>query len=514
VNSVHVDRLGDMWVGTQDGLDKFDPQTGTFKTYYQQDGLAGDVVGCILEDKRGLLWMSTNNGLSNFDPQSQRFRNFSAADGLPGPDLTGWGACYESPSGEMFFGGFAGATAFYPSRLVNSPFVPRTVLTEFSIGGIPVPVGRNSPLKRSITFSDSITLSHLQNMFSIEFSALSYFNPETNRYRLKLEGLDDRWHEVGSSQRTVSYTTLPAATYFLDIQGATSRGNWDEPGVRLRIEVMPAWYQTFWFRATVVGMCAVAILIIYRMRLRGVMERLDLRFEERLAERTRIARDLHDTLLQSFQGSMFRMQAARNLLELRPQEAVEELDGAIGRAEQAIVEGRNAIQDLRADSTNRSDLADLLKMIGQELAGSQQSEHGSPIFRVTVEGNRRELFSILQDEIYRIAHEVLRNAFQHAAAQRIEAEIRYDDQLFRMRIRDDGRGIDAAVLKEGRRAGHWGLPGIRERARQIGARLEFWSDSGVGTEVELTVPSSIAYAKSNANRRFKLFRKKVGSHGP
>ncbi len=236
VNSVHFDRSGNMWVGTQNGLDKFDPGAGTFKAYYEQDGLAGEVVSCILEDKRGLLWMGTNNGLSSFDPPSQRFQNFSAADGLPGPDLTGWGACYESPSGEMFFGGFSGATAFYPNRIVDSSFVPRPVLTDFRLSGNPVPIGPKSPLKQSITYTDAITLTHQQNMFSIEFSALSYFNPETNRYRYKLEGLDRQWHEVGSNQRLVTYTTLPARMYTFRVQGATSRGAWSEPGLELAVE--------------------------------------------------------------------------------------------------------------------------------------------------------------------------------------------------------------------------------------------------------------------------------------
>jgi PAS domain S-box-containing protein len=270
VNSVHFDRLGNMWVGTQNGLDQFDPRTGTFKAYHQQDGLAGDVVSCILEDKRGLLWMSTNKGLSSFDPQAHSFQSFSSADGLSGPDLTGWGACYQSPSGEMFFGGFSGATAFYPSRIVNNSFVPRTVLTEFRLSGNPVPIGPESPLKRSIVYDDSITLAHQQNMFSIEFSALSYFSAETNRYRYKLEGLDDGWHEVGSNQRTANYTTLPAGTYFFDVQGATSRGNWSEPGARLRIEILPPWWNTWWFRL----LCAAAFLgvlgILYQLRIRQV----------------------------------------------------------------------------------------------------------------------------------------------------------------------------------------------------------------------------------------------------
>jgi signal transduction histidine kinase len=252
---------------------------------------------------------------------------------------------------------------------------------------------------------------------------------------------------------------------------------------------------------------------IYRYRLRQIARECTVRLEERLGERMRIARDLHDTLLQSFQGSMFRMQAARNLLGRHPDGAAEALDAAIGRAEQAIAEGRNSIQDLRADPINRTDIAELLTTIGQELAHSQQSNRESAIFGVTVEGERQELSAILQDEIYRIARELLRNAFQHAQAQRIEAEIRYDDQLFRLRVRDDGKGIDPKVLKEGKRSGHWGLPGIRERAKQIGARLDFWSDSGLGTEVELAIPSSVAYAKTSNTRGFTFFRKKMGTHG-
>jgi signal transduction histidine kinase/ligand-binding sensor domain-containing protein len=270
VNSVHFDRTGGMWLGTQNGLDKFDPGTGTFKVYLEQDGLAGNVVSCILEDKRGHLWMGTNNGLSSFDPQTQEFQNFSAADGLPGPDLTGWGSCFKSPNGEMFFGGFSGATAFYPSQLVSSSFVPRTVLTDFRLSGNPVPIGSDSPLHKSITYTDSITLSHQQNIFSIEFSALSYFNAATNRYRYKLEGLDNQWHEVGSDQRTANYTTLPAGTYIFHVQGVTSRGTWSEPGAKLRIEILPPWWNSLWFRVTysVLLLLLVSGVYFYRVRQR------------------------------------------------------------------------------------------------------------------------------------------------------------------------------------------------------------------------------------------------------
>ena len=146
------------------------------------------------------------------------------------------------------------------------------------------------------------------------------------------------------------------------------------------------------------------------------------------------------------------------------------------------------------------------------MANSQQAETNPAAFHITVEGERQALAPILQDEVYRIAREVFRNAFQHAQATRIEAEVRYDDRLFRLRIRDDGKGIDSRVLKDGKRAGHWGLPGIRERAKRIGAQLNLWSEVGAGTEVEISAPASLAYAQSRDSRRFTLFRKKTGTH--
>jgi hypothetical protein len=182
VNSVLFDHAGTMWVGTQDGLGKFDPRTGTFKTYYEQDGLSGNAVSCILEDQRGSLWMSTNNGLSVFDPAKQTFKSYSAADGLPGADLGGWGACFKSPSGEMFFGGFSGGVAFHPGKVVDSPYVPPVVLTDFRLFDRPVTVGTGSPLSKSIGYTRTLSLSHDQNIFSLEFSALSYFNPASQAW--------------------------------------------------------------------------------------------------------------------------------------------------------------------------------------------------------------------------------------------------------------------------------------------------------------------------------------------
>jgi PAS domain S-box-containing protein len=270
VNSVHFDHSGTMWVGTQEGLDKFDSRTGKFKTYYEQDGLPGNAVSCILEDERGRLWMSTNNGLSVFDPSRQIFKNYSVADGLPGADLTGWGACYRSSSGEMFFGGFSGGVAFYPDKVVDSPYVPPVVLTDFRLFERPVTVGTGSPLSKSIGYTPTLSLSHDQNIFSLEFSAFSYFNSATNRYRYRLDGLDHQWHEVGSNQRVVTYTTLPAGRYTFRVQGATSRGAWSEPGLELAVEILPPWWNTWWFR----GLCAAAFLgvlwVLYQARIQQV----------------------------------------------------------------------------------------------------------------------------------------------------------------------------------------------------------------------------------------------------
>ncbi|MBC8164234.1 MAG: hypothetical protein H7Y20_00005 [Bryobacteraceae bacterium] len=505
VNSIHIDADGGMWVGTQNGLDKFDRKSGTFEVYTEREGLGGNVVSCILEDRRGALWMSTNNGLSRFDRTLNQFENYSAFDGLPGPDMTGWGACYQSPRGEMFFGGFSGATAFYPERITHNGFVPNIALTDFRIAGVSIPPGRKSLLENAITLSSSVEIPHTQNDFSIEFSALGFFDPESNRYRYRLIELDGNWHKVTSDQRLASYTTLPVGSYTFEVQGATSHGRWSEPA-RLGIRILPAWYQTQTFRALcLLGMLAV-LWSSYLLRIRSLQHRFGVVLEAGLAERTRIARELHDTLLQSLHGLMFRFQAARNMLPLRPGEAMDALDGAIARTEQAIAESRDAIKDLRGTPAASKDIAELVTQMGRELGGSREAHNGSPAFSVTVEGRQRILSSTAQDEVSRIAHELLLNAFRHAEARRIEAEIRYGRHSLRVRFRDDGKGIDPEVLKLGGRPGHWGLPGMRERAQRLGAQLDFWSEAGAGTEVQLTIPAIVAYGKSPGGARLGMIR--------
>jgi signal transduction histidine kinase len=219
-----------------------------------------------------------------------------------------------------------------------------------------------------------------------------------------------------------------------------------------------------------------------------------LTLEARVGERTRIARDLHDTLLQGFHAVLLRLQTVSQLLQERSLEAQDELDSTIKGVAEAITEGRDAVQGLRESTVQENDLARAISMLGQELATDPSGNR--PEFRVAVEGASRNLHPILRDEIYRIAGEALRNAFRHARARKVEVEIRYDDVQFRLHVRDDGRGIDPAVLSRQGSEGHFGLRGMRERATLIGGKLTVWSELDVGTEVELRVSAGLAYASA------------------
>ena len=509
VNFVHFDRSGTVWVATQNGLDRLDRQTGTFKAFTQRDGLPGNAVGCVLEDNSGNLWMSTNNGVARFKSEPKTFSNFSVADGLPGPNLTGWSACSQSPSGEMFFGGFNGGASFFPDKVVDSSDAPPMVLTDFRLSGNPVAIGGNSPLRRSIAYTRDLILPNQDHVFSIIFAALNYSSPAATRYRYRLENLERVWNEVGSEQRQATYTTLPAGTYTFRVQGATRSGPWSEPGVALRIEILPPWWSTRPFQAAIGVLLILVAWAGYRQRVHLVAQR----FEARLAERTRIARELHDTLLQGFHGVMFSFQAARNMLPRRPEEAIDALDGALERANQALAEGRDAIHDLRSSTVVTDELAQAVTALGKEMShevASQDSAHGSARFHLVVEGPPRDLDPILRDEVYAIVREAVRNAFRHAQAHDIEVEIRYSASSFQLRIRDDGKGIDPGVVTQGR-TGHYGVPGMRERARRIGGRLCLWTATGAGTEIELRIPGSIAYGTSPGRSVLRLFRKKVAN---
>jgi len=288
---------------------------------------------------------------------------------------------------------------------------------------------------------------------------------------------------------------------------SNSYGQWNDSEAAISLEVDPAFWQTWWFRVS----CTVAFLALlwalYQLRLRQVARQFNTRLEERVSERTRIARDLHDTLLQSFHGLLLRFQTVSNLLPAG--EPKQKLDSAIDQAAQAITEGRDAVQGLRSSTVETNDLALTINTLGQELASGETNPNGAE-FHVEVEGTPQNLHPILRDEVYRIAVEALRNAFKHAQARRIEVEIRYDERQLRLRVRDDGKGVDAKHLDGDGYAGHYGLRGMRERAELMGGKLAVWSELDSGTEVELSIPASRAYEISSAGRRSWLAEKFPG----
>jgi signal transduction histidine kinase len=383
---------------------------------------------------------------------------------------------------------------------------------HLSTNKIPPPVHIEQMLAdgKKYEVARGLRLPPLVRNLAFDFVALSLVAPEKNRYRFKLEGWDSDWREAVNEFR-IEYSNLPPRQYRFRVIASNNSGVWNETGDTLEFSIAPAYYQTAWFGAACMAAFLTMLWGLYRFRSYQVQREFNAQLDGRVDERLRVARDLHDTLLQSFQASLIQMQAARNMFARRPEKAVQSLDDAITMAAGAVAEGRSAIQDLRAQPVGGGDLANLLTAAGQELARSEEAQGNPPVFRLTVEGERRDLEPLLQDEVYRIARELLRNAVRHAQAGRIEAEIRYESRQLRVHVRDDGKGIDPEVLKAGGRAGHWGLPGMQERADRFGGKLEFWSEAGAGTEAVLTVPAAAAYGASNGGSFSFLRRKKARS---
>jgi signal transduction histidine kinase len=335
----------------------------------------------------------------------------------------------------------------------------------------------------------------------LQLGSIELSSPERAHMQYRLEGIDSAWLDVKPDGAAV-YTTIPHGSYLLHVRASNGDGVWDRQGMVYRITQEPFFYQTAWFQALGVAAFLGMVCGLYWYRMRRLAHEFNIRLEERVTERTRIARDLHDTLLQSFHGLMLHLQVVNELLPHGRAKA--ELEKSLGHADRAIAEGRNALYDLRSSAIASSDLPESIKALGDEL-----SAEGAATFRLVVEGPPREVQTIIRDEIYRIAREALRNAFQHAQARHIEAEITYRGRTFLLRIRDDGEGMPPEILEQGR-PGHYGVRGMRERAKQIGGKLDIWSGVSAGTEIEFRIAASIAYGASPGRTLFHLFRRKHG----
>ena len=342
----------------------------------------------------------------------------------------------------------------------------------------------------------STTLPSGTTSLQIAYAAVSLLHPDAVRFRHRLQGIDEGWHDAGRTT-SVSYRSLPPGAYRFEVGATDANGIWSNDVATANFTILPAFYQTGWFRS----LCAMLVLamawIAYRLRIRQLRHQFEMKLDARVAERSRIARELHDTLLQSFHGLLLRFQTALELLPARPAEAKTMLASTIDQAADAITEGRDAVQGLRASVTESNDLADALRALGEELAHENPND-GS--LRVEVQGTPQALHPVVRDEVFRIAGEALRNAFRHAGAKRIEVELRYDARQLRLRVRDDGKGIDPQVLRAGGRGGHFGLGGMRERAKLVGGKLTVWSGLDAGTEVELSIPGSHAYSSHSPPR--------------
>jgi signal transduction histidine kinase len=388
----------------------------------------------------------------------------------------------EAADGKLWFATSGGIYGIDPARRVHNRVPPSVLIRALTVAD------------HAIEPMPGLTLPTYSTAVRFDYVGISLTAPEKVRYRYRLDGVDTEWRELTAARQAL-YANLRPKHYTFRVIAANNDGVWNESGASLAFVIPPAFVQTGWFIALCVAGGASAVLALVRLRVRRVRRRLEERMEVRLNERTRIARELHDSLLQGFQGLMFRLQAVRQLLPERPGDATKFLDSAMQVGDQAIGEGRDAVQNLRSSSFDDRDLASSLSALGTELAAGIDPP-SKPEYRVVVEGRPRELTAVVRDEAYRIAREAVSNAYQHAKARHIEIEVTIGDADLTIRVRDDGIGVDPQILAPGQRPGHWGLPGMRERSESFGGHLHIWSEENAGTEVELRIPADIAYSES------------------
>jgi signal transduction histidine kinase/ligand-binding sensor domain-containing protein len=469
---------------------------GKQQTLTTRNGLPCNAVNALIEDGQRNLWLYMQCGLVEIaGAEVQRWwrqpdftlhlRTFDAFDGVQ-PGGAPFGGAARSPDGRLWFANGIALQMIDPNHLTGNALPP------------PVRVEEVVADRKNYSPHKGLRLPPLTRDLEIDYTALSFVVPQKVRFRYKLEGRDAAWQEP-ETRRQAFYTDLGPGKYRFRVIACNNDALWNEAGAFLDFSIAPAYYQTAWFRTS----CAVPFVLLlwalYQLRLHRLARQFNMTLEARVNERTRIARELHDTLLQSFQGLLLRFQTAINLLPERPLEAKQRLEGAIDHAAQAITEGRDAVHELRSSTVVAIDLGVAISTLGQDLAADATTAD-SAVFRMAVEGTPRNLHPILRDEVYRIAGEALRNAFRHAQARQIEVEIRYDERQLRLRVRDDGKGIEPGILGEHPRPGHFGLHGMRERAKIVGGRFDVWSELDSGTEVELTIPAARAYVKPPASR--------------
>lgn len=484
VNCIEQDSRGVLWVGTSGGL-AFLSEGGIKTPHQPSEVLRGQIFG-IAEDRSGWLWVVTSKEVVHVNRdrllrgalQDGDLREYGVDDGLRSVGgIKRHRSVTIDPQGRIWASMSSGLSVVAPAQLVGRTLPAIVHVLSVSADGSLIDVHSRAKIAAP------------PSRLTFAYTGLSLRHPDRVRFRYVLEGYDKNWND-STAAHEATYTKLGPGSYTFRVIASNSDGVWNTAETAVGLEIAPRFWQTWWFRLCVVSICGLGILALYRMRLHRLAAELNLRFEERLDERTRIAQELHDTLLQGFLSASMRLHvAADQLPEDSP--AKKSLGSILDLMRQVIDEGRNAVQGLRSSDGVLLDLPQAFSRIRDELSLGDDVE-----FRVIVDGHARRLHPILRDEVYRIAREALVNAVRHSQAKSVEVEIEYADKQLRVLVRDDGCGIDPHLLRSGRE-GHWGLPGMRERAERIGGRLRIWSSAAGGTEVELSVPGHVAYESSS-----------------
>jgi signal transduction histidine kinase len=483
VTSMAADEDGSIWIGAETGLSRFDGSR--FVTWTSADGLPGDRVLWVLSDRHGMLWLGFSFGVAKVKRsaleasagrQSNRveFDLLESGDGLNGnPSLNWQSPAVQSTDGAVWFQTSEGIGVIDPRRLSNNSVVP------------PVQIEAITADSERLDLTAPIQLKPRTRDVQFDYTAPSFVEPRRVRFRYMLEGYDATWQEA-DTRRQAFYTNLPPRRYRFRVIACNNDGVWNESGATLPFDLLPAFYQTPWFRVLCLMLLMLAGLGIYRWRVLQLDARLRARFDARLAERTRIAQELHDNLLQNVLGISLQLEVTDELL---PSDAVarKPLEEALRLSKTAMTEGRRALNDLRVQKVGSEDLVRAFAQVAKDFPASEPPE-----VDVLKEGQERPLNPVTGQDVLQIARQAIANALQHAEARRVHVLLSYGQRGLSIRVKDNGRGIDEHTLKLGR-AGHHGIMGMRERAVRIGATLTILSRAGEGTEVCLDVPEHFIY---------------------
>ncbi|QYE33291.1 hypothetical protein KZX46_00295 (plasmid) [Polymorphobacter sp. PAMC 29334] len=466
------------------GLFRFKNDTVGFVSFDRLPTLRGTVS--FVETPQGEIWLIADAGIVRLPVKAldQVFDNpqakldslvLSSRDGLPGVAIrAGFRDAARGGDGRIWFPTSAGVVWVDARRLPTNDLAPNVTIGSLIAGGV--------------TYLDptKVRLPAGSSSGEIDFAALSFVVPQRNQVRYQLEGSDPGWVDPGM-RRQMFFSNLGPGTYRFRVVASNNNGLWNRRGATLEFTIPPTFLQSNWFKVLCALTCAALLWLAYSLRLRQVTGRLRATLEVKLAERERIARELHDTLLQGFQGLILRFQVLADRLPANTpwrDTLYKELD----HADAVLIAGRDQVSDVRA-SVSAGDLAQSLMAAALELKAD------SPMgFDLTVEGEPRTLHPIVHQEVQRVGEEAMRNAFRHSGAMLVSVVIIFQRRQLRLAICDNGAGLPEDVSTLGTRQGHFGLPGMRERAQTIGGTLTIAGQRGAGTEILLTVPGKAAYA--------------------